>query len=292
MKKILALVLVVCLALGCFVGCKKDKDTKATKKPTTTTSAPATTAPAEDVTPSEDPAVDPTEEPSADPTEEPAPTDGEGDTTVDPTEEPAPAGDWEMPDNSGIDCYAFDFRNGDIAMSEWAEGYSYLLTGSGSINEAEFYGVDPDGANPGYLAMDILGTDSYFYFYSNADTGENIDFDLQDYPFMKIVMKNKTSDGGFELFVWDASPNGLDASDVITFGGISSNDKEFKTYCYDLRKSGASNGNLTVTPASDLDRFVGAFRFDGPAAADDSEPSVEIQYIGFFKTAADAQAYK
>ena len=291
MKKILALILVVCLSVGCFVACGEEEPA-ATKNPT---AAPATTAPADDNTTDESAAPDVTDvlaettepdESAAPESEDPAPTEDNGDE---------PAGDWEMPDNSAIDCYAYDFRGGDSSYMEYLEGYSYLLTGSQSANDVYLEATDPEGAKPGYLTAyvdgDGVANDPYFYFYTNSERPDElpIDFNLQDYPILKVVIKNNTPDTGFEMFLWEFGTN-LTADHCLTFSGISSNDTEFKTYYIDLRSSGASN-TLSVSGSID-NRLVSAFRFDAPSANGATDPSMDIQYLGFFKTLDDAKAYK
>ena len=300
MKKFLALILVICLAVGCLAGCGGKKNNKATKKPTTTTSAPATTAPAasddvvatDEIVESEEP-TEPTEEPLT--TDEPLVT--EEPTPDEPTtDEPAqdePVGDWEMPDNSDIDCIDIDFRSGSVSFDQEAEiydeGYLNIVAGFNDKKSLDVSTVDPDGANPGYINLKVTGEDPFMYLYDlgGVENGAGLyDVSLQDYPIFKIVMKNNTADSFFQIFLFEQGGH-VTGNDTIDIRGISSNDTEFKTYYIDLRAKNASN-TLTITPSTKLDRDFSAVRFDLP----DVDGSFDIQYMGFFSSLDEAKAYK
>lgn len=193
---------------------------------------------------------------------------------------------YTLPDNSSIDCLAMDFRRGLDSLLRYEDGFAYIQTGENSANDCFLDATDLSD-KPASMKVYIEGSDPYFYLYSNVATGNKIDLNLQEYPFLKVVMKNNTSSSKFELYTFEQGSNCTDAG-RITVSGISTNDTSFKTYYIDLRANGASN-TLSVSKGSQsLDRHFSALRFDVPG----SSGTVEIQYIGFFKTMADAQAYR
>jgi len=225
-------------------------------------------------------------------TNTPVSTDPQGSTYpgyiyVSPTyPSPTPVG-YTLPDNSDLDCLSMDFRRGYNAFCEYKDGYAYIQTGEPANRDCFLDATESLTNKPGAMKVYIEGSDPYFYMYSNIVTGDTIDLELQEYPFLKIVMKNNTSSSSFDFFLFNQNGNCTEA-EKFTVSGISTNDTEFKTYYIDLRATGASNSLTVGKGSASLDRYFSAIRFDAPG----SSGSVEIQYMGFFKTIADAQAYR
>ncbi len=306
MKKLLSILLIVCLALSCLVACGDDEKASSTKKPSkATATSKATTKPSatagatDEVTATDD--VTATDEitTTESATTEPTATDEvttEPTATDEVTAEPEPTEDtvtsiWETGEeadfdpsiNDGIDCITFDFRGGEAADLEELDdryGFTYLNT--------DFYNCSAWGEN-GALQAQIYAEDPYFYFYGFDE------FNLQDYPVFKIVLKNHTAVNLFEMFLFEeGDPDTVMGQKVIQKSGMSLMDTEWKTYTMNF--TGTGDGSF-YTPSS-LDRTISGIRIDcistgapGSLVIDD-DWNMEFAYFGFFKTIEDANAYK
>lgn len=132
---------------------------------------------------------------------------------------------------------------------------------------------DEDG-----LILKIEGNDPYVY-YSGFEP-----FDLSEYPYMKICIKNPTPATSFEIFFVPAGAGGAAAGDLFTGNSITAGDTEFKTYVFDIAKK---NGDAF------LGRTVEMLRLDCVNLDNNAETEyiLNLKYIAFFKTEAEADAY-
>ena len=131
---------------------------------------------------------------------------------------------------------------------------------------------DEDG-----LILKIEGNDPYVY-YSGFEP-----FDLSEYPYMKICIKNPTPESTFEIFMVPEGIGEASGSDVFTGEPITKEDTEFKTYVFDIEEEMGS---------SYLDRMVEILRLDCVQLSDaDTDYTFNLKYIAFFKTEAEANAY-
>ncbi len=233
-KKMLLILLSVCLMVTCFAACgdKDDDKANATATPSATIAA---TAAAE---------ATPTAVPTA------------------------------TPDNSADDAIIFrfdseeDFENGEGAYENIFEAFVMIR--------------DPENlkvTNEDGLIIPVEGFDPYFS-YKDFES-----FDLSEYHYMKVCMKNQTPGHVFEIFLVE---NGATiAGDHAYYNDISANDTEFKTYLFDIAKK---------AKPSYLDREISLLRLDlvGDLTADGITEDTQIclKYIAFFKTEEAAQAYK
>ena len=152
------------------------------------------------------------------------------------------------PDNSDKDCIAIDFRGGSDACYDYNDGYFSLMTTMDTSIDCYLEPIDSRNGDYGYLNVEIEGSDPFFYMYNLGGREcypQIMNFDIQEYPIIKIVMKNGTASSSFEFFLFKQNYNCSD-SERFTVSGISKNDTDFKTYYIDLRISGASN-SLSVS---------------------------------------------
>lgn len=196
-KRLLLILLTVCLAITCFAACGKDEDSgKATSKPTPSATAKATKAATATPAPKE----------TATATATAAATPDAGKTAA-----PIEAGDAKV--------FRFDSEedyNNQTGAFAYKLGKQKML---GNIKVS-----DDDG-----LILPILGNDPYVY-YSGFEP-----FDLSEYPYMKICIQNPTPQSIFEVFIVPEGMGEASGGDVFTGGPITEEDSEFKTYVFDIK---------------------------------------------------------
>ncbi len=243
-KRILLIALAVCLAITCFTACSKDNG-----------GDKATGKPSSS----------PTAQATTAATATPKPTENTMAEATAPTEETA------APTGEKIDAVIFRFdstenyENGEGAFEYLFQGHNML----GTTIEA----TDEDG-----LIMEIEGNDPYVS-YTGFDP-----FELSEYPYMKICIKNPTPATSFEIFFVPQGAGGASAGDIFTGNSITSGDTEFKTYVFDIaKKNGAAYMNRTVEMLR-----LDCVNLDNAAGTD---YIFNLKYIAFFKTEAEANAY-
>ena len=198
-------------------------------------------------------------------TEAPKPT-ATASLTATPT-----AGEPSQPTGEQTDAVIFrfdneeDYNNDAGAFANTFQGHNML----GTTIEA----TKDDG-----LILEIEGNDPYVY-YTGFDP-----FDLSEYPYMKICIKNPTPATSFEIFFVPAGAGGAAAGDLFTGNSITAGDTEFKTYVFDIAKK---NGDAF------LGRTVEMLRLDCVNLDNNAETEyiLNLKYIAFFKTEAEADAY-
>lgn len=245
-KRILLMAMAACLAIACFTACSKDED-KDKGNPTSKPTASATA------------------KPTASATAAPTATQSATAETTPGTDETA------KPTGDQIDAVVFRFDNkddydsGEGAFANTFQGHNMMGTTIEATKE--------DG-----LIMEIEGNDPYVY-YTGFDP-----FELSEYPYMKICIKNPTPATAFEMFFVPAGAVGASAGDLFTGNSITAGDTEFKTYVFDIA---AKNG------AAFMDRSVEMLRLDcvNLDNAAGSDYQFNMKYIAFFKTEAEANAY-
>ena len=257
MKKLLVLIMVMCLSVSLFVGCgEEETSSDATKAPTAAATATATVAPTEQAT------VAPTEAP-----------------TVAPTEAPTQAPAAEDPE---VDAMLYRFYNPDKYMWDSETFISSEDEGTGltAVGPSCLYFYDEDESA---LCIQLTNYDPYFPI-KGGETGEN--FNLSEYPVFKIRLKNETCFEMFETFLMIGT--GATGDDNFRFE-ITSEDEEYKEYIVDI---GEKNGQEFLTKRDP----ISGVRLDalaiGPESVNDlanPSPYLFIEYFGFFKTVEDAQ---
>ena len=265
MKKLLVLIMVMCLTVSLFAGCGESETT------TDATKAPAVSAtPAGNSTKEPEATEEPTKEPEA--TEEPT---KEPEATEEPTEEPT-AQDPE------VDARLYRFYNPDQYMWDSESFISSEDEGTGltAVGPACVYFYDEDESA---LCIQLTNYDPYFPIKGGED-GEN--FNLSEYPVFKIRLKNETCFETFETFLMIGT--GATGDDNFRFD-ISSEDEEYKEYIIDI---GETNGQDFLTKRDP----ISGVRLDALAIGSESvndlanpSPYLFIEYFGFFKTVEDAQ---
>jgi hypothetical protein len=162
-KKLLVLIMAVCLSVSLFAACGSNEGT-----------ADATKAPAASATVA--PTVAPTIVPTSEPTEAPTPKPF--------VEDPA------------VDAILYRFHHADKYMWEVEEFMTSEDTGIGhtAMGAACNYWHEEDEG----LAIEIHLTDPYFMILG-TESGEA--FNLADYPVFKIRLKNETVSEKFETYV-------------------------------------------------------------------------------------------
>lgn len=252
MKKVLSLLLVLCLCMAMFVACAEDKDPEATKAPEADPTAVATTAP------TKGPTAEPTPTPTPKPTIDPALLDPEVDAVL--------------------------HRFWDEYMNMW-EAPNFMTSddvGYAPIGDTcEYYYEEGNG-----LVIKILANDPYFYMPVTGELGEPWSF--YDYPVMKVRIKNPTPVPIFEMFV---CAEGADLGAAVVQYQISTGDTEFKDYIIDLAEVKGQNfvdaaDGLNVQylrlDALSVDAYLTQLQEEG-------EFYFYVDYIGFFKTVEDAE---
>lgn len=186
------------------------------------------------------------------------------------TAETTPAADkTSTPAGVGTDAMIFrfdsedDFRNGTGT-------FAYTFGKQKMLGEIEV--TDNDG-----LLLKIEGNDPYVY-YSGFEP-----FDLSEYPYMKICIKNPTPENFFEIFMVPQGLGEASGGDFFTGGPITMEDTEFKTYVFDIEAE---------TDPSYMNRTVEMLRLDCVQLnGADTDYIFNLKYIAFFKTEAEANAY-
>ena len=258
MKKLLSLIMVMCLSVSLFAGCGgEETSSDATKAPSA--SAPAT-APATA---------------TAKPTEK-ATTAPSADATATPTTKPDGKEDPE------VDAKLYRFYNPDKYMWDSESFISSEDEGTGltAVGPACIYFYDEDESA---LCIQLTNYDPYFPIKGGED-GEN--FNLSEYPVFKIRLKNETCFEMFETFLMIGT--GATGDDNFRFE-ITSEDEEYKEYIVDI---GEKNGQEFLTKRDP----ISGVRLDALAIGEESvndlanpSPYLFIEYFGFFKTVEDAQ---
>lgn len=255
MKRIGILLLALCLALSLFAGCSGDENTK-DPKPTAATQPPASA---------------------------PAKPTATANVTVPPTEAPTP----DLNADPKVDAMLFRFWTED----EFAwENYNNASE-TGVPENVQIMNAEVSYEKDAGLKIIAQTEDPYFVIVPSSDTGE--EFSLADYPILKIRMKNMSPSVRGELYIARGGTKIVAAEDKLPFE-ISANDTEFKEYIVDI---GAVNGEKYLDAGE-----VSVMRVDAvnikevePSAADSYEAGtpyqIYIDYFGFFKTTAEAEAW-
>lgn len=170
-----------------------------------------------------------------------------------------------------VDGVVFRFDNEDDYDS--SEG-AYAGSFAGYNNITDPFEVTKENG----MTFEILGNDPYV-MYTGFDP-----FELSEYPFMKVCIKNNTPSEKYEAFIIPSTAAGAAAGDDFN-DVISANDTEFKSYVFDL---------TTLKSDAYINRTVGSIRLDnvsldGKTLTDDM--TFSYKYIAFFKTAEAANAY-
>ena len=257
-KKVLVLIMAICLSVSLFAACGGDEGgSEATKSPASkspASQAPATESPATEAPATETPTVAPTEEP----TKEPVPEDPE------------------------VDAKLFRFHVADKYM--W-DTETFITSDDSGVGQTalgtacNYWYEDGEG-----LAIEVLLVDPYFTLPNTGENGE--EFSLADYPIFKVRLKNETLAPKFEAFIGAAAH--VAPGDEFQIE-ISSEDTEYKDYVVNLAEiKGQSyiDGRTTV----------GSIRLDGLSISDtelaESDSAIlYVDYFGFFKTVEDANAW-
>ncbi|MBE7058140.1 MAG: hypothetical protein E7387_03450 [Ruminococcaceae bacterium] len=268
MKKLLSLIMVMCLSVSLFAGCGgEETSSDATKAPSASApaSAPATAPATATAKPTEEATTTPSTEPTAAPTTKPA--------------------EKEDPE---VDAILYRFYDADkymwasdnfITPDDLAQGFGQGKPDVGTYVSCEYYYDDTEEA----LAIHILDFDPYFMI-KTAEGGET--FDLSQYPVFKIRLKNETNIEKFDAFICKApSAAGPDNFQFELSGG----DEEYQEYYFDFVKE---KGQEFV----DERTTVEGFRLDALAISPEGFANIEpesaylyVEYFGFFKTLEDAQ---
>lgn len=142
------------------------------------------------------------------------------------------------------------------------------------------------------LKITVQSGDPYFLIVPASDTGET--FSLEEYPVLKIRIKNESPSTTGEFFIARNGQNNVAAGDEIQYD-ITANDTEFKEYIVNLKElkgeSFVSAGDVSALRV-DTVNLTSAKNPTAEEAFSDAEPFVVyIDYFGFFKTVADAEAW-
>ena len=258
MKKWMMVLLSLCLSLSPFTACSnQEENEEATASPTAAATATPTAESAE--TPESTSEATPTTAPEEDPDADPE-----------------------------VDAMLFRF---------WTEGeYGWINIDSagdtGLPSDSLVIGVQLEYEDEAGLKIIAQTGDPYFLIVPASDMGEY--FSLADYPVLKIRMRNETPSTVGELFINRSGANNVTADDEIQYD-ITANDTEFKEYIIDLKElMGEEFVSAGEVSALRLD-VVNLADVEDPTAEDayaDGEPyTVYIDYLGFFKTVEDAEAW-
>ena len=251
LKKVLVLIMAVCLSVSLFAACGSDEGTADATK------APASKAPAASAT------VAPTEAPTAAPTEA-------------PTEAPTAAPFVEDP---AVDAILYRFHHADKYMWEVESFMSSDDTGVGQTAmgaACNYWHEEGEG-----LAVEVLLEDPYFMIIG-TESGES--FNLADYPVFKIRLKNETLATQFEAFI--CAKTHAQAGEEFRVD-ISSEDTEYKDYIVDftqIKDQAYVDGKAPVGGIR-----MDTVHISGTDLSDSESAMVYIDYFGFFKTVEDAQ---
>ena len=261
MKKLTGIFLSLCLVLSLFAACgekKENPEATATTNATATTKATATAK-----------ATDPaTAEPTA---AEP--------TAAAPTAEPDPE----------VDAMLFRFWTED--EFGW-ENIRDAAAVTGLPEASLILAAELEYAEGAGLKITPQTQDPYFFIVPSSDTGES--FSFAEYPILKIRMKNESPSELGELYIATNGQNVVSADDKLPFE-ITPNDTEFKEYIVDLKElKGEEYVNAGNVSALRVDA-VNYKLVENPTAEEAYENgtpfAIYIDYFGFFKTVADAQAW-
>lgn len=250
-KKILAIIMAICLSVTMLAACGENEgESETSKKPAASaaTEKPAATATAE---------ATPTEEPTPKPTPVPVAEDPE------------------------VDAKLFRFHYADEYM--WAaEGFmtsdDVKLGETAAGFACEYSYEEGEG-----LKIEVLLEDPYFMIPGTGEDGES-SFNLEDYPVFKIRLKNETLATLFEAFA-TKNPLGANAAEHFAFE-ISAEDTEYKDYIFDFsaNKDDAYFSNLMPLGGIRMDCLS-----ISQDQIDEGNTIVYIDYFGFFKTVEDAE---
>ena len=252
LKKVLVLIMAVCLSVSLFAACGSDEGT------TNATKAPASKAPAASAT------VAPTQAPTKAPTAE-------------PTEAPTPKPFVEDP---AVDAILYRFHHADKYMWEVEDFISSDDTGVGqtAIGVACNYWHEEDEG----LAIEVLLTDPYFMLTGKGDAGK--EFNLADYPIFKIRLKNETLATKFEAFVCaGAHAKGGEEFQI----DITAEDTEYKEYIVNFAEIKDQAYMDAKAPVGAI--RMDALSISDAEISEGDSSTIYVDYFGFFKTVEDAQ---
>ena len=251
LKKVLVLIMAVCLSVSLFAACGSDEGTADATK------APASKAPAASAT------VAPTVAPTAAPTEA-------------PTEAPTAAPFVEDP---AVDAILYRFHHADKYMWEVEDFMTSDDTGVGQTAlgaACNYWHEEGEG-----LAIEIVLEDPYFRMPFTGETGE--EFNLSEYPIFKIRLKNETVANDFEMFL---GKSGIAPGDEFRVE-ISTEDTEYKDYIVNLAEIKGQTYVDERVPVKGL--RMDALHFDAGELDSSDSKMIYIDYFGFFKTVEEAQ---
>ena len=257
MKKWITFILTICLAVSLFTACgEKQEAPEKTASPKATASVTAKTTESAKATPETTPTVVPTKAPDADPE---------------------------------VDAMLFRF------WSEEEYGWENITNAADETGLPEYalkVAAELEFEEDAGLKITVQSGDPYFLIVPASDTGET--FSLEEYPVLKIRIKNESPSTTGEFFIARNGQNNVAAGDEIQYD-ITANDTEFKEYIVNLKElkgeSFVSAGDVSALRV-DTVKLTSAKNPTAEEAFSDAEPFVVyIDYFGFFKTVADAEAW-